>query len=166
MISQALVDYTDMGRIIDCILDNVYILSVSTKDSIGSITSYFHTSMVVHPELNNHLQMHNLIHENMLSSSSKKQWNGKVSLNNGILEVGYKMTINMLIKHLYVVIRYFYITYWLISGKIRRVIYKLTKTKKINYFTKIIQGKLIDINKLELTKVNSIKNVWSKWVRL
>ena len=34
----------------------------------------------------------------MLSSSSKKQHNRKVSLNNGILGVDYKMTINMLIN--------------------------------------------------------------------
>ena len=53
MISQVLVDYTDMGRIIGCILGNVYAQSVSMKDTIGSITSYFHTSMVVHPGSNN-----------------------------------------------------------------------------------------------------------------
>ena len=46
MISRALVDYINMGRIIGCILDNIYARSVSMKDSIGSITSYFHTSMV------------------------------------------------------------------------------------------------------------------------
>ena len=53
--------------------------------------------MVVHPGSNDHLQIHNSIHGNMLSFSSKKQQNRKVSLNNGILEVDYKMTINMLI---------------------------------------------------------------------
>ena len=76
-----------MGRIIDHILNNVYTPPVSLRDSIGSITSYFRTSMVIHPESNDHLQMHNLVHGNMLSSSSKKQQNGKVSLNNGILIV-------------------------------------------------------------------------------
>ena len=84
----------------------------------------------------------------MLSSSSKKQRNGKVSLNNGILGVDYKMTINMLMKYLYIAIRYFYITNRLISGKISRVIYKPTKTMKSDYFTQTIQGKRIDINKL------------------
>ena len=88
----------------------------------------------------------------MLSSSSKKQRNEKVSLNNGILGVNYKMTINMLMKHSYIVVQYFYITNLLISKKISRVIYKPTKTIKSDYFTQTIQGKLIDINKLELTK--------------
>ena len=54
MISQALVDYTDMGRIIGCILDDVQAPHVSMNDSIGSITSYFHTSIVVHPGSNDH----------------------------------------------------------------------------------------------------------------
>ena len=104
MISRALVDYTDMGTIISCILDNVYAPSVSMKDSIGSITSYFHTSVVIHPGSNDLLRIRNLIHGNMLSSSLKKQRNGKVSLNNGILGVDYKMTINMLMKHLYIAV--------------------------------------------------------------
>ena len=102
----------------------------------------------------------------MLSSSSKKQRNGKISLNNGILGVDYKMTINMLMKHLCIAVQYFYITNRLISGDISRVIYKPTKTMKSNYFTQAIQGKLININKLELTKVNVIKSIESKWVRL
>ena len=73
MISRVLVDYTGMERIIGHIIDNVYTLSVSTKESIGSITSYFRTSMVVHPGPNDHLRICNLIHGNMLSSSSKNQ---------------------------------------------------------------------------------------------
>ena len=48
MISRALVDYTDMGRIIGCILDDLHAPYVSMNGSIGSITPYFHTSMVVH----------------------------------------------------------------------------------------------------------------------
>ena len=87
MISPSLVDYTNLGRIIVCILDNVYAPSMSMKDSIGSITSYFHTSMVVHPGSNDHLRIRYLIHGNMLSSSLKKQRNGKVSLKNGIIGV-------------------------------------------------------------------------------
>ena len=94
---------------------------------------------------------------NMVTSSSKKQKNGKLSLNNGILGVDYKMTINILMKHLCIAVWYLYITDWLISGKISRVIYKPTKTMKSDYFTKTIQGKLININKSELTEVNSIK---------
>ena len=41
MISWALVDYTDMGRAIGHILDKVYVPSVSMRDSIESITSFF-----------------------------------------------------------------------------------------------------------------------------
>ena len=111
MISRALVDYTDTGKIIDsCVLDDVQVPHVSMNDSIGFKTSNFHTSMVVNLGSNDHLQVLNLIHEHMLSSSSKKQRNRKVSLKNGILGVDYKMTINMLMQHLYIAIRYSYIT--------------------------------------------------------
>ena len=55
MISWALVDYTNM----DHILDNMYTSCVSMSDSIGSITSFPHTSMVVYPGSNDHLQVHN-----------------------------------------------------------------------------------------------------------
>ena len=73
MIARSLVDYTDMGRIIGCILDNVYGPSVSMKDSIGSTTSLPHTSMVLHSGSDGHLCIHKFIHESLLSSSSKKQ---------------------------------------------------------------------------------------------
>ena len=109
MIPRVLVDYTDMGRIIGHILDDVQAPCVSATNNIGSITSYFYTSMVVHPRSDDHLRIRNLIHGNMLSSSSKKQRNGKVSLKNGILGVDYKMMMNMLTKNLYITVRYFYI---------------------------------------------------------
>ena len=84
----------------------------------------------------------------MLFLSSKKQRNGNVLLKNGILEVDYKMTINMMMKYLYIVVQYFYVTNRLILGNISRVIYKQTKTMKSNYFIQGIQGKLINVNKL------------------
>ena len=87
MISRKLVDYTDMGRAIGCILDKVYAPSMSIRDSIGSATSFFHTSMVLHPGSDDHLRIRKFIHESLLSSSLKKQQNGKVSLNNGVLGV-------------------------------------------------------------------------------
>ena len=105
MISRALVDYTNIGRINGCILDDVQAPYVSMNDSIGTIASYFHILTVVHPGSNDHLQIRNLIHGNMLSPSSKKQRNWKVSLKNGIFRVDYKMTINMLMKHLYIVVQ-------------------------------------------------------------
>ena len=115
MISQSLVDYTNMGRNIGCILDNVYAPYASMKDRIGLISSYFRTSMVIHPGSNYHIQIRNLIHGNMLSSSWKKQRNGKVSLNNDILGVDYRMTINMLMNYSYIIIWYFYI-WWVDFG--------------------------------------------------
>ena len=60
--------------------------------------------MVVHPGSNDHLRIRNLIHGHMLSSSLKKQRNRKVSIKNGIIGVAYKMTINMLMKHLYIAV--------------------------------------------------------------
>ena len=59
------------------------------------------------------------------------------------------MTINILIKHLYIAVQYYYITNRLIFGDISRVIYKPTKTMKSNYFTQVIQKELISNNKLE-----------------
>ena len=103
--------------------------------------------------------------QNMLSSSLKKERNGKISLNNDIFGVDYRMMINMLMKHLYIPVQYLYITNLLISEKISRVIYKPTKAVKSDYFTQTIQGKLININKLGLTKMNGIKSIGSKWVR-
>ena len=100
MISWSLVDYNTMRRVIGYILDNVYAPFMSIKDSIGSITSSFHKSVVVHLRSNDYLRTCNIIHGNMLSLSSKKQRNGKVSLNNGILRVDYKMMIAMLMKNL------------------------------------------------------------------
>ena len=52
-----------------------------------------------------------------------KQQNEKVSFKNGILGVDYKMTINMLMKNVYIVVWYFYIINQLISGDISRAIY-------------------------------------------
>ena len=60
--------------------------------------------MVVHPGSNDHLLIRNLIHGSMLSFSSNKQRNGKVLLRNGIIGVDYKMTINILMKYLYVTV--------------------------------------------------------------
>ena len=72
----------------------------------------------------------------------------------------------MLMKQLYIAVWYFYITNWPILGKIIRAIYTPTKITKNNYFTKTVQGELIDINKLELNKMNSTKSIISKQVGL
>ena len=72
MIPRVLVDYTDMGRIIGHILDDVQAPCVSATNNIGSITSYFYISMVVHLESNDYLRICNFTHGNILCSSSKK----------------------------------------------------------------------------------------------
>ena len=106
------------------------------------------------------------IHEGLLSLSSKKQQNGKGLLNNVVLGIDYKLMINMLIKKLYIAVRYFYITNRLTLEKISRAIYTPTKTTKNDDLTKTIHGESIDINKVELNKMNSIKSIVSKRVRL
>ena len=108
--SQALVDFTDMGRISGCTLDDLQAPYVSMNNSIRAVPSYFYTIMVVHPGSNDHLRIRDVIYRNIISSSSKKQKNGKVSLKNGILGVDCKMTINMLIKYLYIAVQHLYIT--------------------------------------------------------
>ena len=90
MISQKLVDHTNIGRDIDCILDKVYVSSVSMRDSIRSATLFFHASMVLHPGSDDFLCIRKFIHKGFLYSLSKKQQNGKVPLNNVVLGIDYK----------------------------------------------------------------------------
>ena len=66
--------------------------------------------MVVHPESNDHLRIRKFIHEGLLSSLSKKHQSGKVSMDNAALGFDYKLSINMLMKQLYIAVRYFYVT--------------------------------------------------------
>ena len=122
--------------------------------------------MILNPGSDDHLRIRKFIHESLLSSLSKKQQNGKVSLNNVVLGIDYKLTINMLMKKLYIFVRYFYIINRLTSKKISRAIYTPTKTTKNDYLTKTIHGELININKLELNEMNSTKSIVSKRVRL
>ena len=104
MISLTLADYTYMRGIIGHILNDVLVPHVSLNNSIGSVTFYFHVSTIVYSGSNDHLRLRDLIHGHMLCSSLKKQQKGKVSSKNSIIGVDYKMTINMLIKYLYVAI--------------------------------------------------------------
>ena len=79
------------------------------RDSIGSANSLFHTSMVVHPGLDDHLGIHKFIHKGLLSLLSKKQQHRKVPLKNNALGFDYKLSINMLSKQLYIDVQYFYV---------------------------------------------------------
>ena len=56
MISQKLVNHTNIGRAVGCLLNMVYAPSASMRDSNGSTTLSFHTPMVVHPGLDDHLR--------------------------------------------------------------------------------------------------------------
>ena len=109
MVSRKLVDGTNIGRSIGRLLDLVYAPSSGMRNSVGSTTSFFHTSMVVHPGSNDHLRIRKFIHEGLLSSLSKKHQSGKVSMDNAALGFDYKLSINMLMKQLYIAVRYFYV---------------------------------------------------------
>ena len=122
--------------------------------------------MVVHPGSNDYLQTHNLIHGNMISSSSKKQQNGKVSLNNAALGLNYKLSINMLIKQLYIAVQYFYVLNQITLEEDCHVVYAPFANTTNEYLTKTIDGELININKLEMNEMNSTKSTVSKRVRL
>ena len=100
----------ETGRFINYLLYIVHTPSVSGNNSNVIITSYAYESLAVHPGSNNHVRMCNLVYGHMLSLSSKKERNGKVSLKNGIVGIDNKMTINTLMKHLYIAVQYFYIT--------------------------------------------------------
>ena len=77
MISRKLVDHTNIVSAISRLLDMVYALSALMRDSIGTITSFFHTSMVVYPGSDDHLGIYKFIHKGLLSLLLKKQQHGK-----------------------------------------------------------------------------------------
>ena len=165
IISQALVDYTDMGRAIGCILDDVYALSVSKRDSIGSTTSfsihqwyYTQDPMIIYVYVNLYMKA-SYLHHQINNIMEKFHW---------IIPFSKLITSWQLICwwNLYIAARYFCINNWYISGKISRAINTPTKTVKSDYFIKTIQGELFDINKLDLNKINSTKSIVSKRVRL
>ena len=75
MILRKLVDHTNIGRAIGRLLNLVYAPSKGMTDSVGSTTSFFHTSMVVHPGSDDLLRIRKFIHKGLLSSLSKKHQN-------------------------------------------------------------------------------------------
>lgn len=68
MVSLQLVDGSNIGKAIGRLLDLVYAPSVEMRSSVGSTTSFFHTSMMVNTGSNNHLRIRNFIHKGLLSS--------------------------------------------------------------------------------------------------
>lgn len=143
----------------------LYAPSASMRKSIGSATSFFHTSMMVNHGSDDHLRIRKFIHDGLLSSISKEQPNGGVSLNNVSLELDYKLPINTLMKQLYIAVQYFYDTNWLTMEEDYQAIYSLTISKRSDYVTKTIDGELIDINQLEMNKMNSTKSIVSTQMR-
>ena len=109
------------------IFDNVYKPSMSIKDNIWSITSYFHTSIIVNPGSNYYLWIRDLIHRNILffywrnNGMKKNHW---TMASSALIRRWQKM----LMKHLYITIQY-------LSSKI---IYKPFKTMNSDYFTQTI----------------------------
>ena len=136
------------------------------KDSVGSITSFFHTSIVVHPGLNDHLCIRKFIQEGLLSSLLKKQQNGKVSIYNAVFGFDYKLSISMLMNQLYIAVCYFYTLNQITLKENYHVVYAPSANTKSEYLTKTIDGELININKLEMNKMNSTKSIVPKRVRL
>ena len=162
MISRKLVDDSIIGRATGRLIDLVYAPSAGMRNSDGSTTSFFHTSMVVNTGSNDHLRIRKFIHEGLLSSLLKK----KVSMNNTALGFDYKLSINMLMKQLYIAVQYFYVLNQITLEDDCHVVYAPSANTKSEYLTKTIDGELIDINKLEMNKMNSTKNIVSKQVRL
>ena len=96
MVSQKLVDGTNIGRAIGYLLNLVYAPSAGTRNSVGSTASFFHTSMVVNLGSNDHLRIRKFVHEGLLSSLWKKQQNRKVSMNNAALGFDYMLSIKII----------------------------------------------------------------------
>ena len=99
------------------------------------------------------------VQKGLLSSLSKKQQNGKISLNNVVIGIDYNLLINMLMKQLYIAVWYIYITNQLTLEEDYQAIYTPTTTIRSDYLTKIIDRELIDTNKLEMNEMNSTKSI-------
>ena len=72
----------------------------------------------------------------------------------------------MLMKQLYISVQYVYVLNWITLEEDRHVVYTPSANTKNEYLTKTIDGELIDINKLEMNKMNSTKSIISMQVRL
>ena len=91
MISRKLVDSSNTGRAIGRLLNLAYAPLAGMRNSVGSTTSFLHTSMLVNSGSNDHLCIRKFIHEGLLSSLTKKQQNRKVSMNNAALGFDYTL---------------------------------------------------------------------------
>ena len=90
----------------------------------------------------------------------------KKSMNNAALSFDYKLSINMLMKQLYIAMWYFYDLNRITLEDDCHVVYAASANTKNEYLTKTIDGEPININKLEMNEMNSTKSIISKRVRL
>ena len=72
------------------------------------------------------------------------------------------MLINMLMKQLYISVQYFYVLNQITLEVGCQVVYAPSANIKSENLTKTIDGELININKLEMNKMNSTKTIVSK----
>ena len=87
-------------------------------------------------------------------------------MNNAALGFDYTLSINMLMKQLYIAVQYFYVLNRITLEDDCHVVYAPSANTKSEYLTKTINWELIDINKLEMNKMNITKSTVSKQVRL
>ena len=87
-------------------------------------------------------------------------------MDNAALGFDHKLSINMLMKKIYIAVRYFYVLSWITLEEDCHIVYAQSANTKSEYLTKTIDGELIDINKLEMNEMNSTKTIVSKRVRL
>ena len=87
-------------------------------------------------------------------------------MNNAALGFDYKLSIDMLTKQLYIAVQYFYVLNRITVENHCHVVYAPSANTQSEYLTKTIDGELININKLEMNKMNSTKSIVSKRVRL
>ena len=87
-------------------------------------------------------------------------------MNNVVLGIDYKLSINMLMKQLYIAVQYLYTTNRITLEEDCQAIYTSTATTQSDYLTKTIGGEIINISKLKLNKMNSTESIVSKRMRL
>ena len=87
-------------------------------------------------------------------------------MNNAALNFDYTLLINMLTKQLYISVQYFYVLNQITLEDYYHVVYAQSASTKSEYLNKTIDGELIDINKLELNKMNSTKSIVPKRMRI
>ena len=87
-------------------------------------------------------------------------------MNNLALGFDYKLSISMLMKQLYIAVQYLYVLNQITLEDDCHIVYAPSSNTKSEYLTKTIDGELININKLEMNKMNSTKSIVSKQARL